>query len=79
MDDTNVGKGNIKPIENPKAVLEMRYIKKYLLDKGYTLDELAILPERETVRPMSEATQFASLKQVFKMLPICETPLVQTL
>ena len=62
MNDVNVNEENTKPAKNPEADLEMMYIEKYLQEKGYSLKELATLPEQETRRLMIEASQYASLK-----------------
>ena len=48
--------------KGPQSVLERRFIKEYLHDKGYRLEELKKLPEEEAKQLMSEACKYASLK-----------------
>ena len=48
--------------KGPQSVLERRFIKEYLHDKGYLLEELKKLPEEEAKQLMSEACKYASLK-----------------
>jgi hypothetical protein len=62
MKDVNVNEANTNPAKNPEADLEMMYIEKYLQEKGYSLKDLATLPEQDARRLMIEASQYASLK-----------------
>lgn len=62
MNDANANEENTKRAMNPKADLEMMYINEYLQGKGYSRKELATLPEEETTRLMTEASQYASFK-----------------
>jgi hypothetical protein len=62
MNVTNVNEKNTQPAKNPKADLEMTYIKKYLQEKGYLLNELVTLPEGEATKLRIEASQYASFK-----------------
>ena len=62
MSDAPVNEKNIKPAKNPKAVLEMLYRQQYWQGKGYSLNELATLPEEEAKKLRIEASQYASLK-----------------
>jgi hypothetical protein len=62
MNVTHVNQKNTKPVKNPKADLEMTYIKKYLQEKGYLLNELVTLPEDEATKLRIEASQYASFK-----------------
>ena len=62
MNETNINGENTKRARNPKADLEMMYIDEYLQGKGYSRKELATLPEEETTKLMSEASQYASFK-----------------
>jgi len=48
--------------EAPQSALERRFIREYLLDKGYRLEELKKLPEEEAKQLMSDACKYASLK-----------------
>jgi hypothetical protein len=48
--------------EGPQTALEKRYIKEYLQDKGYQLQDLARLPEEKSKQLMREACAYASLK-----------------
>jgi len=49
-------------VEGPQSALERRFIREYLLDKGYRLEELKKLPEEEAKQLMSEACKYVSLK-----------------
>ena len=62
MNEANINGENTKRARNPKADLEMMYIDEYLQGKGYSRKELATLPEEETTKLMSEASQYASFK-----------------
>lgn len=62
MKVTNVNETHTKPAKNPKADLEMTYIKKYLQEKGYSYTELTMLPEEEATKLRIEASQYASFK-----------------
>jgi hypothetical protein len=48
--------------KGPQSVLERRFIREYLHSKGYRLEELKKLPEKEMKELMSEACKYASLK-----------------
>ena len=48
--------------EGPQSALEIRFIKEYLLEKGYRLADLQKLPEAEAKQLMSDACKYASLK-----------------
>ena len=48
--------------ENPESALERKFIEEYLQGKGYTLGDLAQLPEAEARQLMREASQYATLK-----------------
>lgn len=48
--------------EAPMSTLERRYIKQYLLEKGYTIEEWKRLPTKEAHELMSEACRYAALK-----------------
>ena len=62
MNVTNVNEKNTRLAKNPKADLEMTYIKKYLQEKGYSLTELATLTNEEVTKLRIEASQYASFK-----------------
>jgi hypothetical protein len=62
MSDASMNAENTKPAKNLKADLEMMYIEKYLGEKGFSLKELARLPEEEATRLKIEASQYASFK-----------------
>ena len=62
MNVTNVNEKNTRLAKNPKADLEMTYIKKYLQEKGYSLTELATLTNEEATKLRIEASQYASFK-----------------
>jgi len=54
-----------KPTENtddPKAVLEKKFIEEYLLEKGYSMELLKKLPAAFIEELMKEATRYATLK-----------------
>ena len=48
--------------EAPMSTLERRYIKQYLLEKGYTIEEWKRLPTKQAHKLMSEACRYAALK-----------------
>ena len=48
--------------EGPMSALERKFIKKYLHDKGYRLEDLQGLPIEEAKRLMTKACRYASLK-----------------
>jgi hypothetical protein len=62
MNDANPSEDNARSGRSPKADLEMKYIDEYLLDRGYSINELGTLSEEESTRLMAEASQYASLK-----------------
>lgn len=62
MNDANPTEENTRLGRSPKADLEMKYIEKYLLDRGYLINDLEMLSEDESTRLMAEASQYASLK-----------------
>ena len=45
-----------------QSALERRFIKDYLHDKGYQLEDLKRLPLEESKQLMTEACKYASLK-----------------
>ncbi|HEX6033477.1 MAG TPA: hypothetical protein VFY83_03545 [Anaerolineales bacterium] len=62
MYDVNKNDESPAPVEGPKADLELMYIGEYLRGKGFSIGELKALPETESERLMTEASQYASLK-----------------
>lgn len=46
----------------PQSALERRFIKEYLHEKGYLLEDLKRLPLEESKLLMTEACRYASLK-----------------
>jgi len=48
--------------EGPQHVLEQKYVREYLLEKGYHLEDLAGLPQEKAQQLMREACQYATLK-----------------
>jgi len=56
MKEANITEGN------PQLDLELMYIDEYLHEKGYSINELAALPEERAARLMAGASQYASLK-----------------
>ena len=48
--------------KGPQSALEKKFIKEYLRDKGYRLEDLRGLPEARAKRLMKGACQYASLK-----------------
>ena len=62
MNDINKNDKYPASVKGPKADLELMYIAEYLREKGYSIRELNDLPETESTRLMTEASQYASLK-----------------
>ena len=48
--------------KGPQSALERRFIKEYLHEKGYQLEELNKLPSKESKQLMTDACRCASLK-----------------
>jgi hypothetical protein len=48
--------------EGPQSALERRFIKEFLLGKGYRPADLSKLPEGEAKQLMRDACKYASLK-----------------
>jgi hypothetical protein len=48
--------------DGPQSVLERLFIREYLQDKGYRLEDLKRLPKEEAKQLMREACKSASLK-----------------
>ena len=48
--------------KGPQSALERRFIKEYLQDKGFQLEDLKRLPLNESKQLMTEACRYASLK-----------------
>lgn len=48
--------------EGPQSKLERKYIREFLLGKGFSLESLGELPEEEQRQLMAEASRYASLK-----------------
>jgi len=48
--------------KGPQSALERRFIKEYLYEKGYQLEDLKRLPLEESKQLMTEACRYASLK-----------------
>ncbi len=48
--------------KGPQSALERRFIKEYLREKGYQLEDLKRLPLKESKQLMTEACRYASLK-----------------
>ena len=48
--------------KGPQSALERRFIKEYLREKGYQLEDLKRLPLKESKQLMTEACSYASLK-----------------
>ena len=48
--------------EGPQKTLEQKYVREYLLEKGYRLEDLAGLPQEKAQQLMREACQYAALK-----------------
>lgn len=62
MNDATTNELKTRRAENLKADLEMIFIDEYLQGKGYSRKELTALPDDDTTRLMSEASQYASFK-----------------
>jgi hypothetical protein len=58
--DKNIAEENL--LNGPLLQLEKKLIKKYLRDKGYSLQELHELPEQDAKQLLKEACTYASLK-----------------
>ena len=52
----------IKNTDNPKAVLEKKFIEEYLREQGYLMDDLKKMPAEFAEELMKEATRYATLK-----------------
>lgn len=48
--------------KDPQSALERRFIKEYLHVKGYQLEDLKKLPNKESKQLLIEASRYASLK-----------------
>ena len=48
--------------EGPQNALERKYMREYLLEKGYQMEDLAQLPQEKAQQLMREACQYAALK-----------------
>lgn len=48
--------------EGPQSALERRFLREYLHEKGYRMEDLSKLPAEEAKKLMREACQYASLK-----------------
>ena len=48
--------------DGPQSVLEMQFLEEYLREKGYSLEDLHLLPEELALRLRKEACLYASLK-----------------
>jgi hypothetical protein len=48
--------------EGPQSTLERNLIREYLCKKGYSQEDLRILPEEEAKSLMREACQYAAFK-----------------
>jgi len=48
--------------EGPQNALERKYVREYLLEKGYHMEDLARLPQEKAQQLMREACQYAALK-----------------
>jgi hypothetical protein len=46
----------------PQSALERRFIKEYLHNKGYQLEDLKKLPKEESTQLMIDACRYSSLK-----------------
>jgi hypothetical protein len=51
-----------EPMEDRNALLENAFIKEYLHEKGYSLEDLKKLPAELAEKLMKEALKYASLK-----------------
>ena len=59
-----LGTNNVDELlpKGPQSTLERRFIKEYLHEKGYQLEDLKRLPLEESKQLMTEACRYASLK-----------------
>ncbi|MFC1922933.1 hypothetical protein ACFLY4_06550 [Chloroflexota bacterium] len=59
-----LGPSNVDELlpKGPQSALERRFIKEYLQDKGFQLEDLKRLPLNESKQLMTEACRYASLK-----------------
>ena len=48
--------------KGPQSALERRFVKEYLHNKGYQLEDLKRLPVEQSKQLMTEACRYASLK-----------------
>jgi hypothetical protein len=65
MNGSNIAKEKDNyPSEGVKATLEKKYIKEYLLTKGYRRKDLRKLPKKVARQLLIEASRYASLKLV---------------
>jgi hypothetical protein len=48
--------------KGPQSALEKRFIKRYLHNKGYQLEDLKKIPPGDSKQLMTEACKYASLK-----------------
>jgi len=48
--------------EGPQSALERRFIKEYLHEKGYQLEDLKKLPSEQSKQLLIKACRYASLK-----------------
>lgn len=51
-----------RPLDEPKVALENALIEEYLVEQGYSLEKLKVLPERVVKQLMKEASRYASLR-----------------
>ena len=59
-----LGTSNVDELlpKGPQSALERRFIKEFLQEKGYQLEDLKKLPIEESKQLMTEACRYASLK-----------------
>lgn len=62
MQEANMHEENANAVQDPRADLEIMYVHEYLVEKGYSIIEIDMLPELEATRLMIDAHQYASLK-----------------
>jgi hypothetical protein len=62
MQEANMHEENAEIAQDPRADLEIMYVHEYLLENGYSIEEIDTLPEPEAARLMIDAHQYASLK-----------------
>lgn len=53
---------NNRPTTGLRSSLERELISKYLLERGYLLEDLETMPEEDAKNLMSDACKYASLK-----------------